>query len=251
MTQSTFGQPIKGSLLAAAFVLFASGAGAENVRAVLPMTLSPSQIVEQVQRHDKAQAESLQYYHALRHYTVEYRGFFGRMEAKMDVEVDYSASGGKSFRIVSVSGSHVLCERVLKRAVASEKEASLNGGATALTEANYRFRLLGSDNLGGRPAYILDVEPLTSSKFLYRGRIWVDAGDFAVVKLEVQPARNPSFWISQTLIHHTYARTDGFWLPEQNRSETRVRIGGAAVLTIDYGTYQIVPRSLHPAVEGN
>jgi hypothetical protein len=29
-------------------------------------------------------------------------------------------------------------------------------------------------------------------------------------------------------------------LPEKNRSETKVRIGGTAVLTIDYGIYQIV-----------
>jgi hypothetical protein len=29
-------------------------------------------------------------------------------------------------------------------------------------------------------------------------------------------------------------------LPEKNRSETKVRIGGTAMLTIDYGSYQIV-----------
>jgi hypothetical protein len=58
--------------------------------------------------------------------------------------------------------------------------------------------------------------------------------------MEVQPAKNPSFWISQTLIHQTSSRFGGFWLPQQNRSETMVRIGGKAVLTIDYGGYQIL-----------
>jgi len=57
--------------------------------------------------------------------------------------------------------------------------------------------------------------------------------------MEVQPAKNPSFWISQTLIHQTNSRIGGFWLPQRNQSETKVRIGGRAVLTIDYGTYQI------------
>jgi len=126
---------------------------------------------------------------------------------------------------------------VLKRAVDSEKEASRDKRSTALTPANYRFRLVGSESLGGRPAYMLDVEPLVASKFLYRGRIWVDAADFAVVKMETEPSKSPSFWIARTQIHYTGAKTDGFWMPQKVRSETRVRIGGTAVLTIDYGSY--------------
>ena len=75
--------------------------------------------------------------------------------------------------------------------------------------------------MGDRPAYVLSVEPISPSKFLYKGKIWVDAAEFAVAKMEVQPANNPSFWISRTLIHHTNGITNGFWLPEQNRSETK------------------------------
>jgi hypothetical protein len=62
-----------------------------------------------------------------------------------------------------------------------------------------------------------------------------------VVKIEAEPAKNPSFWIAHTQISHSYAKTGGFWLPAQNRSESKVRIGGTAVLTIDYGTYQVEP----------
>ena len=196
--------------------------------------------MEQIRLHNRTQAERLKHYQSVRHYQVEYRGFPATMAAKMEVEVNYDASSGKSFRIVSQSGPKFLCEKVLKRAVESEKEASRETGVAALTQANYRFHMAGSEILNGRPAYILDVEPLTGSKFLYRGKIWVDAADFAVAKIEAEPAKSPSFWIARTRIRHTNARTGGFWLPEKNRSETRVRIGGTAVLTIDYGTYQIV-----------
>jgi hypothetical protein len=136
----------------------------------------------------------------------------------------------------------VLCEKVLQRAVDSEREASLHKDATALTRANYKFYLKGQENLNGRLAYILDVEPVTPNKFLYRGRIWVDGIDFAVARMEVQPGKNPSFWISRTAIHHMNTNVGGFWLPQLNRSETKVRIGGTAVMTIDYGTYRIAPR---------
>jgi len=127
---------------------------------------------------------------------------------------------------------------VLKRAVESEKEAGRDRASNALSEANYRFVLTGTETLQGRPAYVLDVEPLAPSKFLYRGRVWVDAADFGVAKIDVQPAKNPSFWIAQTLIRTSFAKVAGFWLPQMNRSETKVRIGGTAVFTIDYGTYQ-------------
>lgn len=235
-------------LLAVVFIFFAGGVYAQEGKPVSPGVLSSAQIVEQMERHDQAQLARLQHYRALRHYAVEYRGFFRTVVAKMDVEVNYDVSSGKSFRIISQSGSRVLCQKVLKRAVDSEKDASLDRGATALTPVNYRFYLVGSENLAARPAYILDVEPMTPNKFLYRGRIWVDAADFAVAKMEVQPAKNPSFWISRTLIRHTNAETDGFWLPEHNQSETKVRIGGTAVMTIDYGKYEIAAKELTSAL---
>jgi hypothetical protein len=217
--------------------LLAQGHGASGVQA----DITSAQIVERMIEHNKSQTGALKHYQALRHYDVEYRGFASRIAAKMEVEVSFDAATGKSLRIVSQSGSAFLCDKVLKRAVESEKEASQDKQSTALTETNYRFRLGGSESIAGRPAYMLDVEPLTASKFLYRGRIWVDAADFAVVKMETEPAKSPSFWIARTLIHYTSAKTDGFWLPEQMRSETKVRIGGTAVLTINYGSYTVVP----------
>ncbi len=203
-----------------------------------------AQIVQSIARHDQMQTKALERYQALRHYEIEYHGFLKNITAKMDVELEYDATTGKNFRIVSQSGSRTLCEKVIKRALDSEKDAAQDHGAHALTAANYKFQMLGSETLDGRPTYVLQVEPLTDSPYLYRGKIWVDAADGAVSKMEVQPAKNPSFWISQTLVHQTNSRVGDFWLPQQNRSETKVRIGGKAVLTIDYGPYHILkPRS--------
>jgi hypothetical protein len=209
-----------------------------HANAPAPASLPLAQILALMEHHDQIQREGLKHYTAIRQYHVEYRGL-ANLEAGMEVEVDFDATSGKSFRIVSQNGSKILGEKVLKRAMDSEKEASEDGGATALTAANYRFQLLGSESLDGRPAYILSVEPLRESKFLYRGKIWVDATDFAVAKAEAMPAKNPSFWISRTVIRYTNAKTGNFWLPQRSRSETKVRVGGAAVLTIDYGAYQI------------
>lgn len=76
------------------------------------------------------------------------------------------------------------------------------------------------------------------NKLLYRGKIWIDSEDYAVVRVEAQPAENPSFWIKSTEIHHLYEKDGEFWLPRMNRSESKIRLGGTSMLTIDYGVYQ-------------
>jgi len=230
-------------LVSAGVLMLAAAWGKAQETAAAPISLSVHEVVAQVQLRAQAQTLELRRYRAVRHYQVDYRS----LSARMDAEVSYDAVEGKSFRIVSQSGSRLLCDKVLKRALESEIEASRDRGLTALSEANYRFQLTGSETVAGRPAYVLDAQPVTASKFLFRGKVWIDAADFAVVKMETEPARNPSFWISRTLIHYSGAKVNGFWLPREVRTETKVRIGGTAVLSIDYGTYQVVPATLEAA----
>lgn len=206
--------------------------------------LTSTEIVDQMLRHNQARADELKHYQSVRHYEVNYKGYALNLGAKLTVEADYDAISGKTFRIVSQSGSSLLVDKVLKRLVESEKDAQQNKKANDLTPANYKFQLDGIEKIGDRPAYVLAVEPLVDSKYLYRGKIWVDAADFAVAKIEAEPAKNPSLWITNTAINHEYLKTDGFWLPAQNRSESKIRLGGTAVLTIDYGTYQVVPEAV-------
>lgn len=238
------------------FLLLATLAASRNLEAQEDSTPGPTTttIVEEMQRHEQRQSNILRGYEGLRHYSVTYRGFAKTITASMDVEVEYEASSGKTFRIISQEGSGMLCEKVLKQALDSEREASLDRSTTALSTDNYKFELIGIDRSGERPAYVLSVEPISPSRFLYKGKLWVDASDFAVAKMEVQPAKSPSFWISRTLIHHTNHLTDGFWLPEQNQSDTKVRVGGTATMSIDYQSYRIMAApaySTTPPVTGS
>ncbi|HUH64000.1 MAG TPA: hypothetical protein VLZ50_13430 [Terracidiphilus sp.] len=232
----------------AAILLGLAGAlGAESPSPPPALTLTAAQIVQEMEHRNELRLEELRRYTARRHYEVSYKGFGARLDAKMEVEVVYDALSGKTFRIVSQSGSKLLTDKVLKRLIEAEKAASADPSSCALAPSNYNFSLAGAEPVDGRPAYVLNVEPLTENKLLYRGRVWVDAADFAVVKVDARPARNPSAWIGNTRIYHTYARTGGFWLPQENRSESKIRIGGAAVLTIDYGAYQIQGDTLSAA----
>lgn len=228
----------------AAFVLPGTQARAGDPQPASMLNLA--QIVAGIQNHNRIQNQNLKRYHALRTYSVVYHGL-GTLSAQMQVEVTYNSAQGKSFRIVSQSGAFLLRDAVLKRAVSSEREASKQQNAIALSPANYSFRLLGNGNVNGRPVYILGVEPLKPGKFLYRGTVWVDAASFGVVKIQGAPAKNPSFWISHTTIWVTDKLTHGFWLPQETRSQTAVRMGGTATLTIEYGQYQIDQQAPHTA----
>ncbi len=186
-------------------------------------------------------AQALGAYHGIRVYRLEYHGFPGAKSAEMTVAVEYRFPGTKEFSIRSEKGSHLLIEKVFHKLLQSEKEALTeeNQARVALNNDNYRFALAGYEEMPTGPCFILSVEPLTKNKLLYRGRIWVDAEDFAVVRIEAAPAKNPSFWTKETRVEQAYVKVGDFWLPLSNRSSSAIRLGGHAYLTIDYQDYRI------------
>jgi ribonuclease HI len=77
----------------------------------------------------------------------------------------------------------------------------------------------------------------------------VDAKDFAVVRIEAEPAKNPSLWIKKTEVRHRYVKVNDFWLPAENRTESVIRLGGQAVLSIEYQDYKITKARPLPGLE--
>jgi hypothetical protein len=202
---------------------------------------STEEIVTKMVGRNLERARALGAYQGTRVYRLEYRGFPGSRSADMIVDVTYRSPGTKDFAIRSESGSRLIIDRIFKRMLQAEKEAITeeNQSRVALNQDNYRFALAGYASMPTGPSYILSVEPRTDNKLLYRGRIWVDAEDFAVVRLEAAPAKNPSFWTKETKIEQVYAKVGNFWLPVSNRSSSDIRLGGHASFTIDYRDYQI------------
>src|SRR5258708_32552116 len=96
----------------------------------------------------------------------------------------------------------------MKKLLQSEQEAlkAENQSRIALNQDNYAFTMLGYEQTPSGSRYVLSVEPLVKSKLLYRGKIWVDAEDFAVVRIEGEPAKNPSFWTRDTKIEQDYVQ---------------------------------------------
>ena len=212
-------------------------------------TLSVDALVQRLMAANARRSEALRGYRGKRVYHLEYHGILGNHDSAMEVAATYTAPGQKDFKVLSQTGSRLLFNRVLLKLLASEQEAQKEQNRTELeiSPRNYEFSLAGMEHSPAGDFYVLEAKPKGKSRYLYRGKLWVDARDFAVARMQGEPAKNPSLWISHTQIEYRWRKFDGFWLPEHNESTTQVRLGGKAVLTIDYTDYQITDASRSPA----
>jgi hypothetical protein len=219
----------------------AAGAAQDPVRNSIATPLSLSEIVDKMTEKNAERAKALEHYRGRRIYQLDYRGFPKNMHAEMVVALSYVAPSTEGFTVVSQSGPKWMIDRVLKRILETERESiqGENREGVQITAENYNFTLLDSHNTDGACPYVLGVEPKVPTKFLFRGQIWVDAKDFAVCRIEAEPAKNPSFWIKKTAIHHSFLKLGDFWLPAENRSVSDIRLGGRATLTIQYDHYDV------------
>ena len=185
-------------------------------------------------------AEALRGYTSLRTYHLELHGILN-LHADMEVKMTYRHPGGKDFAILSQSGSAYICRHVLKRLIEAENETSKRreNRQLAITPRNYDFELAGYERDGKDGYYILKVTPRVARKYLFKGRIWVDDRDFAIVRIEGQPAKAPSWWTTKVNFVARYERVGEFWLPAVNKSVTQVRIFGRSLLTIKYQDYDL------------
>jgi outer membrane lipoprotein-sorting protein len=233
-------------LLALGLVSSAYSAGAQN--AVTPAVsiqsapLTVQQVVANLEQRNAQRAAALQQFEGKRVYRMQYRGFPSDRDAEMVVKVNFRAPNSKEFTVVSQTGSKFVIDHVFKKLLEGELEAAKgdNRSETALTSQNYAFEMAGYESKPEGPQYVLKLVPKTRNKFLYRGTIWVDAKDFAVARIEGEPGKNPSLWIKKTDVLHRYVKVDDFWLPAENRTESVIRLGGKATLSIEYQDYKII-----------
>jgi len=203
--------------------------------------LQAGQVAEKLQKNNAQRTAALEQFSSTRIYRMQYRGFPSDRDAEMVVNVSFRAPNTKEFTVVSQTGSKFVIDHVFRKLLEGEQEASNeeNRRQTALTTDNYNFTFASYEVTPDGAQYVLNLIPKTKNKFLYRGKIWVDAKDFAVVRIEGEPAKNPSLWIKKTEVEHRYVKVNDFWLPADNHTESVIRLGGRAILSIEYRNYKI------------
>jgi len=211
-------------------------ASAMAAETALPV-LTAEDVVSRMVQADEKRISEFQGYTAKRRYYIENKRVNKR--AEIMVRVTCTSTGSRSFDVISESGSNIIRSRVLRKIIEAEAEASQEDGRerNRIIPTNYDFRLTGREVTDGRLAHVLEIVPKTQNRFLIRGRIWVDAEEYAITRIEGTPARNPSFWTRSIRIVHRYGKTGPFWLPLLNQSHAEARIFGSTEVTIDYFDY--------------
>lgn len=241
--------------VALAIVLASWVTAAQQATGRAPAVQNPplplDQVVRNLEQKNAERTAALAQFEGTRIYRMEYRGFPGNHDAEMVVKVNYRAPNSKEFSVVSQTGSKFIIDHVFKKLLEGELEAAKgdNQRQTKLSTENYEFQFAGYENTPAGGRYVLNLLPKNRNKFLYRGKIWVDARDFAVVRIEGEPGKNPSFWIKKTVIAHQYVKVNDFWLPVENRTQSVIRLGGTASLSIEYQDYKILEASPLHAVK--
>ena len=220
---------------------FASRAAEEAAPAgyIAPMGLTGDDIIGKMLERNRLRNEQLQRYSAVR--TYEIRNLEGKVAAQAVVRVDYEAPGKKTFNKTSEKGSGIVRHLVFDRLMQSEGETSSGREHhdSAITTANYEFKLAGEQEIGPYHCLVLEATPKRKDKYLFEGKIWVDAEDFAVVKIAGHPAKKPSFWINRADFVRQYQKVDGFWVPYRDETSVEVKMYGRRVFTIDHQQYVI------------
>jgi len=202
------------------------------------LDVNPSAVIRRMLQMNEARQRALLAYRAERLYVAE-NPHFG-LRAEVAVAEAYS-SGGKDFQIVSESGSPLIRHKVIDKLIDAELDATAkeNRNDSQMTPGNYTFQQVGAEVISGRNCYVFEVIPKAAKKYLMRGRVWIDAEDFAIVRMEGSPAKNPSFWTRKTHFVRTYQKHGVFWLPASVESDSDILIAGKSTLKIGYSGYKI------------
>jgi hypothetical protein len=211
-------------------------AGAARAVDTLPKA---DEVVATMMQRDAERRSAIEGYTSVRRYTLENTKH--NKQACMLVRMIQQKDGSKEFQIISSSGWSGARKHVFPKLLEAESEASRPGNPddSRVTPQNYSFSILRLDEVEGRHAYVISIEPKKDKKYLMRGTIWVDAEDFAIVRMEGEPAKNPSFWIKNVQFAHKYQKHGEFWLPASDNSVSDARIFGPTDLRIEYFDYVV------------
>jgi len=219
-----------------------SGEGLPNLEArVEPLRpgVTESQVLAELAAHNEARKAALHDYAVLRTYQVV--DLKGKVHAEKLGRMEFLSPDKKTFTVTSESGSGVVRNMALNPLIKSEVEAAAGKEHhdSAISADNYSLNLLGEQQVGPYRCFVAEARPKRQDKYLFEGKLWIDADDYSVVRIEGHPAKKLSFWIQRADFVRQYQKIDGFWLPQKDQTLVQVRLYGKKVLTIDHRGYVV------------
>jgi hypothetical protein len=205
-------------------------------------------IIRGVDAAVKARLDAIASYTVTEHYAVYRNNDESHPAAEMTVKTTYREESGKSYEILSQTGSVLLQKMVLKSILDEEKRINEPGNREGswFTSANYDMKLKpgGPQQVDGRDCYAISINPKVKAHNLIVGTLWVDARDESIVRVEGTASKSVSVFTGPAQVMRQYVNIDGFGEATHARAVSNSMLFGQTVVTIDYHDYAI---KLHAA----
>jgi hypothetical protein len=164
----------------------------------------------------------------------------------MTVRDTYTKGAGKSYAILSQSGSSMILRFGLKPLLDNEKTINLpaNVEKSWFISANYNMQLKpgGAVSLNGRSCYVFTIAAKRTAPNTMNGTLWADARDGSLVQIDGIATASASALSGPAHMMRQYANISGFSMAMHARAESHGAFIGRTVVTIDYSNYQLQTR---------
>lgn len=221
------------------FLLLASFSSAD----AQPPQPDESSVIRGIDSAIQARLEAVSGFTVTEHYVVFRGSDETHPAAEMTVKTTYARDTGKSYTILSESGSEIVRHFVLDTLLENEKRINEPGNRQAswFTSANYEMKLQpgGIQHVDGRDCYAVSINPHVKASNLIQGTMWVDAKDFTTVKIEGTATKSASMLTGPAQVMRQYANVSGFAQATHARAVSNSTLFGLTIVTIDYRDYQM------------
>jgi outer membrane lipoprotein-sorting protein len=211
--------------------------------AALPaQQIDSAAVVQHVDAAVKARFDAIQGYTVNEHYAVYRNKDETHPVAEMLVRTTYNRDTGKSYTILSQTGSQMVRNLVLNAILDNEKQInqpSVREGSW-ITSANYEMGLQpgGIQKMSGRDCVALSLNPKRKAPNMIKGTLWVDAKDGSIVQIQGIASKSASVFTGPTQMMRQYAKVGGFAQATHARAVASSALFGQTIVTIDYRDYQ-------------
>lgn len=199
-------------------------------------------IIRGIDASVKARLDGIASYTDIEHYSVYRNNDESHPAAEMTVKTSYQRDSGKSYAVLSRSGSETIQKLVLDAILDREQRINQPGTREGawMTSANYEMRLSpgGPQHVNGRDCYVLSVTPRQKAPNLIEGTLWVDAKDESIVQVQGTASKSVSIFTGATQLMRQYASESGFSQATHARAVSNSFLFGQTVVTIDYSEYE-------------
>jgi outer membrane lipoprotein-sorting protein len=206
-------------------------------------------ILQKVDAAVKARVDGIDGYTVTEHYAVFRDKDETHAVAEMTVKTTYKRETGKSYQILSESGSTLMRSLVLQTILDNEKHVNEPGvrEGSWITTANYEMQVKpgGIQKVDGRDCVAIALTPRRKEPYLLLGTLWVDARNGEIVRIEGKGSKSSSVFTGETQMMRQYVDIDGFGEAIHARGVSDSFLFGPTVVTIDYKDYQIQGRTGH------